>query len=129
MCSRYSSLHTRPTGCHPKQSLPSAYFDDDGKQERNCALNCPSMRIVVCRRNVVNRGQDATGSSQPWIIAFAFGLLHGFEFAGALSETCLPADAVPLALLFFNVDIQVGQLNFVGCVLALGFVIKRHGPG
>jgi hypothetical protein len=92
------------------------------------ALIAFSIAIVAAEVVSVNRGQDVPGSSQPWIIAFAFGLLHGFGFAGALSETGLPADAVPSALLFFNVGVEVGQLIFVGCVLALGFVIKRAWP-
>jgi hypothetical protein len=92
------------------------------------ALIAFSIAVVAAEVVSVNRGQDVPGSSQPWIIAFAFGLLHGFGFAGALSETGLPADAVPSALLFFNVGVEVGQLIFVGCVLALGFVVKRAWP-
>lgn len=92
------------------------------------ALIAFSIAVVAAEVISVNRGQDVPGSSQPWIIAFAFGLLHGFGFAGALSETGLPADAVPSALLFFNVGVEVGQLIFVGCVLALAFLIKRSWP-
>jgi hypothetical protein len=92
------------------------------------ALIAFSIAIVAAEVVSVNRGQDVPGSSQPWIIAFAFGLLHGFGFAGALSETGLPADALPSALLFFNIGVEVGQLIFVACVLALGFVIKRAWP-
>ena len=44
----------------------------------------------------------------PWIVAFTFGLLHGFGFAGALSEIGLPAGHIPLALLFFNVGVEIG---------------------
>ncbi len=93
------------------------------------ALIAFSIAVVAAEVISVNRGEDVPGSSQPWIIAFAFGLLHGFGFAGALSETGLPADAVPSALLFFNVGVEVGQLIFVGCVLALAFLIKRLWPG
>ncbi len=50
-------------------------------------------------------------------MAFAFGLLHGFGFAGALGEIGLPAGEVPLALLLFNLGVEVGQLLFVGAVL------------
>ena len=92
------------------------------------ALIAFSIAVVAAEVVSVNRGEDVPGSSQPWIIAFAFGLLHGFGFAGALSETGLPADAVPSALLFFNVGVEVGQLIFVGCVLALAFLIKRLWP-
>jgi hydrogenase/urease accessory protein HupE len=61
----------------------------------------------------------------PWIVAFSFGLLHGFGFAGALSEVGVPESAVPLALLFFNVGVEVGQLIFVAVVLGLGWVMAR----
>ncbi|HET7133334.1 MAG TPA: HupE/UreJ family protein [Gammaproteobacteria bacterium] len=61
----------------------------------------------------------------PWLVAFSFGLLHGFGFAGALSEVGVPARAVPLALLFFNVGVEIGQLAFIAAVLALGWLIRR----
>jgi hypothetical protein len=60
----------------------------------------------------------------PWIVAFSFGLLHGFGFAGALSEVGMPAQAVPLALLFFNVGVEIGQLTFVAAVLAIGWIAR-----
>ncbi len=53
----------------------------------------------------------------PWLVAFSFGLLHGFGFAGALSEVGVPQKAVPLALLFFNVGVEIGQLLFIASVL------------
>jgi len=61
----------------------------------------------------------------PWVVAFSFGLLHGFGFAGALSEVGVPARAVPLALLFFNVGVEIGQLSFIAAVLGLGWLIRR----
>ena len=61
----------------------------------------------------------------PWVVAFLFGLLHGFGFAGALSEIGLPAQAVPFALLFFNLGVEAGQVLFVLTVLALIAVWKR----
>ncbi len=56
----------------------------------------------------------------PWLVAGTFGLLHGFGFAGALSEVGLPANDIPLALLFFNVGVEAGQLAFV--IVVLGFI-------
>jgi hypothetical protein len=50
------------------------------------------------------------------VVAFTFGLLHGFGFAGALSEVGLPQNAIPVALLFFNVGVEVGQLLFIASV-------------
>ena len=57
----------------------------------------------------------------PWIVAFAFGLLHGFGFAGALTEIGLPQNSIPMALLFFNVGVEIGQLLFIAAVLAVVF--------
>tara|TARA_R110002110_G_scaffold3754_1_gene19492 strand:- start:12974 stop:13963 length:990 start_codon:yes stop_codon:yes gene_type:complete len=61
----------------------------------------------------------------PWWLAGGFGLLHGMGFAGALAETGLPQDNVPLALLFFNVGIEVGQIAFILVVLALWYVVRK----
>jgi hydrogenase/urease accessory protein HupE len=61
----------------------------------------------------------------PWIVAFAFGLLHGFGFAGALADIGLPQNAIPLALLFFNVGVEIGQLLFIAAALAFIWVLKR----
>jgi hypothetical protein len=57
----------------------------------------------------VNRGEASLTARYPWIVAFVFGLLHGFGFAGALGEVGLPSNEVPLALLMFNVGVEVGQ--------------------
>jgi hypothetical protein len=54
-----------------------------------------------------------------WPLAFVFGLLHGLGFAGALSEIGLPAGSIPLALLAFNLGVELGQLAFVAAVLPL----------
>ncbi len=61
----------------------------------------------------------------PWIVAFTFGLLHGFGFAGALSEVGLPPNDIPLALLLFNLGVEAGQLAFVAVVLALSAPVRR----
>jgi hypothetical protein len=55
----------------------------------------------------------------PWIVAFTFGLLHGFGFASALSEIGLPQTAIPVALLFFNVGVEIGQLMFIAFIFAV----------
>jgi hypothetical protein len=60
----------------------------------------------------------------PWLVAFAFGLLHGFGFAGALSEVGMPQQAVPLALLFFNVGVELGQLVFIAAVFGLAWLVR-----
>ena len=65
----------------------------------------------------------------PWVVAFTFGLLHGFGFAGALAEVGLPQTDIPLALLFFNIGVEVGQLGFVGSVLGIIWLFHRAvGP-
>lgn len=62
-------------------------------------------------------GERRLSENYPWVIAFAFGLLHGFGFAGALKEIGLPQTDVPLALLTFNLGVEAGQLMFVAAVL------------
>jgi HupE/UreJ protein len=62
---------------------------------------------------------------RPWAMAAAFGLLHGLGFAGALREAGLPAGEIPLALLSFNIGIELGQVAFVLAVLALGRAAAR----
>jgi hydrogenase/urease accessory protein HupE len=66
-----------------------------------------------------NRGESGLTARCPWLIAFSFGLLHGFGFAGALAEVGLPETDIPLALLLFNLGVEAGQLLFVAAVLAL----------
>jgi HupE/UreJ protein len=67
-------------------------------------------------------GREGITARAPWIVAFTFGLLHGFGFAGALSEVGLPQGNIPLALLFFNVGVEIGQLLFIASVFAvMGF--------
>jgi len=68
------------------------------------------------------RGRAGYAERWPWMVAFIFGLLHGFGFAGALAEVGLPQQAIPLALVFFNVGVELGQLAFVGVVLSLGWI-------
>ena len=58
-------------------------------------------------------GEPRLSQTYPWIAAFAFGLLHGFGFAGALKEIGLPRADVPFALLAFNLGVEAGQLVFV----------------
>jgi hypothetical protein len=60
-------------------------------------------------------------------MAFVFGLLHGFGFAGALSEIGMPEGHIPVALLFFNLGVEAGQLLFVAAVMALAAVARLTG--
>ena len=70
-------------------------------------------------------GRPGLTARAPWIVAFSFGLLHGFGFAGALEEVGLPQTAIPTALLMFNVGVEVGQLIFVGAFLLLRTAWQR----
>jgi hydrogenase/urease accessory protein HupE len=65
------------------------------------------------------RGETSFTIRHPWVVAFAFGLLHGFGFATGLTAMGLPRAEVPLALLLFNVGVELGQLGFVVLVLLL----------
>jgi hydrogenase/urease accessory protein HupE len=71
------------------------------------------------------RGEPGLTARAPWLVAFAFGLLHGFGFAGALAEVGLPPRAIPVALLTFNVGVELGQLLFVAAVLAVVALCAR----
>jgi hydrogenase/urease accessory protein HupE len=70
-------------------------------------------------------GKNGLTVRYPWIVAFVFGLLHGFGFAGALAEIGLPQTAIPAALFFFNVGVETGQLMFVIVFLGLTWVISK----
>src|SRR5439155_17831549 len=65
------------------------------------------------------QGRPGLTERAPWVIAFTFGLLHGFGFASALSQVGLPQNSIPIALLFFNVGVEVGQLLFIASVFAV----------
>jgi hydrogenase/urease accessory protein HupE len=86
-----------------------------------------ALSIVFVAAEIVRtrRGHSGVTARAPWIVAFVFGLLHGFGFAGALSEVGLPADHVPLALLFFNLGVEAGQLLFVAAVLVVVALWRR----
>lgn len=72
--------------------------------------------------------RDRVSARWPWIVAFGFGLLHGLGFARALLEVGLPAGDVPLALLAFNVGVEIGQLMFIAVVLLAGLLLRRLYP-
>jgi uncharacterized membrane-anchored protein YitT (DUF2179 family) len=83
------------------------------------------------------QGKPGLAARAPWVVAFVFGLLHGFGFAGALRGVGLPEKDVPLALLMFNVGVEVGQLLFIAGVVAILSLVTRlirrgrsgeHGP-
>jgi hypothetical protein len=65
------------------------------------------------------RGESSFTIRHPWVVAFAFGLLHGFGFASALTSAGLPSNELPWALLSFNVGVEIGQVGFVVLILLL----------
>jgi hydrogenase/urease accessory protein HupE len=73
----------------------------------------------------VNRGQPSLTARAPWLVAFAFGLLHGFGFAGALANVGLPRAEIPWALLTFNLGVELGQIVFVFMALAAVWLLGR----
>ena len=88
---------------------------------------CIALSIVFVAREIVEsrRGRPGLTARWPWVVSFTFGLMHGFGFAGALAEVGLPQKAIPIALLFFNVGVEIGQLVFVAAVLTLVALATR----
>jgi hydrogenase/urease accessory protein HupE len=86
-----------------------------------------ALSIVFVASEIIHRrqGREGLASRKPWVVAFAFGLLHGLGFAGALAEVGLPENSIPLALLFFNVGVEIGQILFVGALLAGAALVRR----
>jgi hypothetical protein len=86
-----------------------------------------ALSIVFVANEIIHqqRGTEGLAARKPWLIAFSFGLLHGLGFAGALAEVGLPQNSLALALLFFNVGVEVGQLMFIAAVLACGALVRR----
>ncbi len=71
------------------------------------------------------KGEETLTSKYPWVVAFIFGLLHGFGFAGALTTIGLPQTTIPSALLFFNIGVELGQIAFILGVLGLLWLLKK----
>ncbi len=80
-----------------------------------------ALSIVFLAVEIVKNinGKQTLTSQKPWLVAFTFGLLHGFGFAGALANIGLPQQEIPLALAFFNVGVELGQIAFVLVVLVI----------
>ena len=76
------------------------------------------LALPATRRSALTQGR-------PWIMAFTFGLLHGFGFAGALADIGLPKDQLALSLLLFNLGIEAGQILVVAAALALLWAVSR----
>ncbi|WP_375324461.1 HupE/UreJ family protein [Flagellimonas sp. GZD32] len=76
----------------------------------------------------IQKGVPTLTSQKPWLVAFSFGLLHGFGFAGALQDIGLPQQEIPLALATFNIGVELGQIFFILVVMALMKLPKSFIP-
>lgn len=90
----------------------------DGFVNAMIALSIVFIGVEILRREA---GRDSVTLRAPWLVAFGFGLLHGFGFANALIELGLPERASLTALFAFNLGVEIGQLAFVMLVLAMAW--------
>jgi len=86
-----------------------------------------ALSIVFLATEIIHEQHGKTGLTKrmPWLIAFLFGLLHGFGFASALAQVGLPEHGIPLALLFFNVGVEIGQLLFVATISGIVWLLRH----
>jgi hypothetical protein len=86
-----------------------------------------ALSILLLAAEIVRRSRSRPSLTvrAPWAVALAFGLLHGLGFAGALLDAGLPERDIPLALLAFNAGVEVGQLMFIGTIVALALLLSR----
>jgi hydrogenase/urease accessory protein HupE len=94
--------------------------------EASIALSIVLLAYELIR---LRHGQTSLTARWPWLVAFSFGLLHGFGFASALTEIGLPQGDIPLALFSFNVGVEIGQLLFITVILSLLAGVKRVNFG
>jgi hydrogenase/urease accessory protein HupE len=87
-----------------------------------------ALSILFLAVEIVKRkpGEPRLSERIPWVVAFGFGLLHGFGFAGALKEIGLPESDVPTALLTFNLGVEAGQIVIVGVTIGALAVLQRR---
>jgi len=72
------------------------------------------------------QGRLGITARAPWVVALTFGLLHGLGFAGGLSDAGLPQAHIPLALFFFSLGVETGHFLFIGTVVVLIALLRRH---
>jgi len=86
-----------------------------------------ALSIVFVASEIVRTQHGHVGITyrKPWVVSFSFGLLHGLGFAAALGAIGLPQNAIPTALVLFNVGVEIGQLLFIASVLAVISLLKR----
>jgi hydrogenase/urease accessory protein HupE len=88
---------------------------------------CIALSILLLASEILRRqrGETSLTATWPWAVAFSFGLLHGLGFASALIDIGLPQGDVPIALLAFNIGVEVGQLAFIAAVLGVMQLAKQ----
>jgi hydrogenase/urease accessory protein HupE len=86
------------------------------------ALSIMFLAVEVAR---AYQGHYGLTYQHPWLVAFIFGLLHGFAFAGALANLGLESHDIPMALGPFNLGVEIGQLLFVAAILGFGQIMRR----
>ncbi len=86
-----------------------------------------ALSIVFVAAEIVHQREGRLGitARAPWVVAFAFGLMHGLGFASGLSEAGLPQGHLPAALLFFSIGVEAGHFLFIGAVLSLIALVRR----
>lgn len=89
------------------------------------ALSIIFLAVEIVKRDPAN---PSLTERLPWLVAFLFGLIHGFGFAGALREIGLPESDVPTALLTFNLGVEAGQLVIIAAVMVLIALTRRFAP-
>lgn len=89
-----------------------------------------ALSIVFLAVEIVKQrpGEPRLSERLPWLVAFLFGLLHGFGFAGALREIGLPENDVPMALITFNLGVEAGQILVVAATISLVMLLRRMTP-
>lgn len=88
------------------------------------AMIALSILLVAAEAVRMERGETSLTVTWPWVVAFGFGLLHGFGFAGAMADLGLAQQDIPMALLFFNVGVEIGQLAFIAALLMVGYAAR-----
>lgn len=88
------------------------------------AMIALSILLVAAEAVRMERGETSLTITWPWVVAFGFGLLHGFGFAGAMLDLGLPQSDIPLALFAFNVGVEIGQLLFIAVILLVARSIR-----
>ncbi len=84
-----------------------------------------ALSIVLLARELLRGNEGSLTKRRPWLLAALFGLVHGLGFAGALAEIGLPETDIPMALLLFNVGVELGQLLFIILALLLIRLLQR----